>query len=282
MTRRKDLAAAAVVAALPAELATPAPIPPAIDRAAIAKSLRARNILNIQQRLKAGDTLKPTEMRALQDYLDEEGPGALDAEARRNDTRAAPAGSPPDVLAKSQRELADLCGMHPNTIGNLKKSGVALGAPPFSVRDFFLLLRRHNKLGDTRPQSEAVVRIRLWCFGNGDAADPDDPAHGDPAGWGEEGARQSALKQVVARKSEQIELETLQRERIPADEVREALRVLRVQISGIIDSAVDVAASIAGLTKDQQAALSDALQAWRVKARAEIARVCAPKAFDKL
>lgn len=162
-------------------------------------------------------------------------------------------GQPEDVMADNLSHLADICGLHRNSVLNYKKRGIEpRGEPPWSVRDYFLILRRNSKLGETKPKEPAVLRLKSWAFGAGDSSDPDDPVHQPPQGWQEETQRQSAIKGLYTRKREQIELETLQKERIPIANYRERWKRRAQQVLSALDLIMNIPKEVPDLPEHQR------------------------------
>jgi hypothetical protein len=180
------------------------------------------------------------------------------------------------VTAGTQKQLALLSGVHENTLGNWKRRGIEpAGGKPWSLTAWFLLLRKHGVLSETKPTKPAAQAIRAWCFGNGDSADPNDPAHSPPQGWTEEQQRQNSLKTKAARLKEEIELETLRHERITIEEYRRRWGRKAQAVMVAIESFMGVTGQVAGLTEDQRKALNQALRARIREVRLRI--VGAPK-----
>jgi hypothetical protein len=238
---------------------TPAkPTPQEIKRATVRKAMA-----NLQERMRSGETLRAAEFKLLDAYLEGEGPGALrNVEVGRHDESNGGVQEPDDLLAKTQKQLAEFSGLHENTMTNYKRAGIEPpGSKPWSLKAWFLILRKHGRLSETKPTHKQAQEIRAWAFGNGDAADPNDPAHEPPQGWGEEQSRQTALKTKAARQAEEIELETLKRERIPVEEYRRRWRARAQEVLAAIESFMSLPRDVPDITEPQRVALNAAIRA---------------------
>jgi hypothetical protein len=219
----------------PANPSSP-PAAPDLDPVKIRRGMAARQLVTLRAQQTKGRPLSAGQLKTLDESLALLGPAP---EAPKD---PPPPGAPLDVLAKTKAQLADLSGLHRNSLLNYSRAGIEpAGAAPWSVRDWFLLLRRAGKLGETKPTDKRAQLLRAWCFGNGDSADPDDPAHSAPQGWVEEKSRQDAIKTLRSRQREQIELETLRRERIPVTEYRARWRARAQEVLAAFDLAMRTA-----------------------------------------
>jgi hypothetical protein len=185
--------------------------------------------------------------------------------------------APPDVQAKSLRDLARLLGVHYNTLSNWKGRGVepVESAPPYSLKAFCLLLRPAHKLPECHPTVPKVRAIWQWAFGasDGGSINPDDPAHGPTQGWNEEDKRQAALAKLEVRRQERMKTDTLAGRLKDDAEVRASLRELLGFVTGELSSVQTVANLVRGLTPTQRADLGDALMEWQSTARTRIAEL---------
>ena len=180
--------------------------------------------------------------------------------------------APPDLSVRTLAELADLAGLHRNSVLNYKRRGIEpSGEPPWSLRDYLLLLRRHGRLGETKPTHPHAQALRSWAFSGGDSADPDDPAHAPPQGWREEQERQGALKAMKARMREQIELETLRRDRIPVAEYKARWQRRAQQVLAALDRIMEIPRAVDGLSELQRQSLVSACRQCIHDVRARIA-----------
>ena len=183
-----------------------------------------------------------------------------------------PRESPPDLTAASLAELATISGLHRNSVLNYKRRGIdPAGDPPWSLRDYYLLLRRHGKLGETKPTTKAAQALRSWAFSGGDSADPDDPAHAPPQCWPDEKARQEALKTMEVRKLQQVELETLKGERIPIANYRERWKRRAQQVLAALDIVMGIPKEVPDLPEHQRQRLVTACRQAITAIRARIA-----------
>lgn len=233
--------------------------------------VQAAAMVDLMDRLQKGEQLAPAEVAALDAWRTAVGPVAAGRLAQEIHDRRKQ-GEPDDLSCSNQKALAEISGLHVNSITNWKRAGIVpLGEPPWSLKAWFLLLRKHGKLSETKPTDKKAQALRAWCFGNGDASDPNDPAHAEPQGWQEEAPRQTALRTMVARQKEQIEVETLKKERITIAEYKERWRRRAQQILGLLDSFMGVARHVPDLTEPQRVALNRSLRAHIADARGKIA-----------
>lgn len=220
---------------------------------------------------------KPTAvLTADEDLFDERDGDGDEGESPADDPK-----SPPDVTAKSLREMARLLGVHYNTLDNWKRKGLEPpGAVPWSLKAYCLLLRPSGKLTECRPTTEKVRAIHEWAFGatKGGSANPDDPAHGRTVGWVEEDKRQSALSKLEIRKQERMKTEQMAGRLKDDDEVRAMLRDLHNLVVGELSSVQNVANQVRGLTPAQRADIGDALTEWQTEAKQRIAQAAAQHA----
>jgi hypothetical protein len=188
---------------------------------------------------------------------------------------------PTDLPCKTAKALANAAGIHQNTFSNWKRQGITIEGPPYSLKAFFLVLRRHGRLGDCKPQTAKAHKIKAWAWGTGDAGDPDDPTHGTPQGWREEIERQKALKEIDERRKVRLETETLAGERIPIDLYRERWRQRAQVVLGALESFMQVVpsldaeltkANLPPLTTDQRAALGRVIRQQVQQSRDHIAK----------
>lgn len=246
--------------------------PPAVVKASPpADQFQAAAMVDLQDRLRKGEVLPADDVARLDAWLQSVGPVVAGRVAKEVFERRQ-SGEPDDLGCKNQRELAEVSGLHVNSVTNWKRAGITpLGEPPWSLKAWFLLLRKHGKLSETKPVDKKAQALRAWCFGNGDSSDPNDPAHASPQGWTEEAPRQTALKTMVARQKEQIELETLQKDRIPMTEYRERWRRRAQQVLGLLDGFMGVARHVPDLTEPQRLALNRSLRAHITEIRGKLA-----------
>lgn len=183
--------------------------------------------------------------------------------------------SPPDLKAKSLRDLARILGLHYNSLDNWRKRGIrpAEDAPPYSLKAFCLLLRPAHKLPECHPVTQPAKAIWRWAFGasDGGSVNPDDPAHGPTQGWNEEDKRQAALAKLEVRRQERMKTELLAGTLKDDADVRDMLRSLRHVVTGELSSVQNVANQVRGLTPGQRADLADALAEWQTAACKRIA-----------
>lgn len=234
----------------------------------------ARAAVVTKRKLARGEPVTPEEVRGLEVATDLLGPAGVDRAGRAMDEER-PEGAPEDAFATTQKGMAQLSGVHENTLGNWKRRGIEPGGgKPWSITAWFLLLRQHGLLSETKPTRKDVQEIRAWCFGNGEASDPNDPAHSPPRGWGEEQSRQGALKTKANRIKEEIELATLRRERIPLEAYRERWARRAQQVLTAIESFMSIPRDVPDLTEPQRVAMNTAL---RAKIRDVRQRLAPPK-----
>jgi hypothetical protein len=252
------------------------PAKPRARRAAVASPVPAApppatRVEDLAAKLAKGGALSATERERASEALFEAVPTRIAEPMEPGD------GEPPDLVCGSQRALAEACGVHQNTIGNWKKRGVEpFGEPPYSLKAYYLLLRRRGLLGDCKPRSKLAHELWAWCFGargGEDATNPDDPTHAPPVGWSQEKERQTALAAKIQRQRLQVEVETLEGERIPTETVRVRLRDLVDQVTGVLAGFLAVPAQMPGLNPDQLADLSDLIQRAIDKAKEDLAAV---------
>jgi hypothetical protein len=262
---------------------------PAADAQPRPEIVRAKRI---QDKMREGKPVTPMEVAHLDAALEGVGPaGVAQAGAPPEggeifgdgglddvlDSLGAPPRPPPpdDVLVTTAKALAVLSGLHENTIGNYKKRCIEpLGSRPWSLKAWYLLLRQNGLLGETKPRDKRAQAMRAWAFGNGDATDPNDPAHLPPVGWGDERSRQGALKDKAQRQQAEIELQTMQRERIPIEEYRKRWAARAQQVLVAIEGFMSVVKDVPDLTEPQRVALNKLL---REKIRDVRARIAPPK-----
>lgn len=247
--------------------AKPAPAAPAAVSA-------APSIDTIQAKLALGKPLGDDERAKVDEVLFEAVP------VRRDPDDEPEEGEPDDIACGSQRALADACGVHQNTIGNWKRDGIApLGEPPFSLKAYFLLLRRRSHLGECKPTRKDALDLWRWAFGAGagKSLNPDDPVHPPPLDWNGEKDRQGALGALSQRRRLQIEVETLEGARLPTTAVRTTLHDLADEVKGVLAGFLNVPGQVKGLTPEQRADLSDAIQAQIATAQDQLATIKASR-----
>jgi hypothetical protein len=248
--------------AAPSNVETPAPdvIDPAL----------AKRAAKIKEKLRLGQATTEQEVRVLDAIMEGHGPNAdVGADAADDEQDAAPE----DVLLPSVRKIAEVLGVHHNTLGNWKKKGLEpVGTMPWSLKAFLLILRPANKLTECHPTTDKAKALWKWAFGvrGLGSVNPDDPAHGPTIGWSEERDRQAALKERTARKSAELELDKKRGLYYDADEVRGMLTDLRNDVVGEISSVQTVANQVRGLTPVQRAELADLLMEWQAAAKKRI------------
>lgn len=226
---------------------------------------------NLQERMKRGENLRAEELRFLDSYLEGNGPGAL-----RGEPEELQEGEPADILCRDQKHLAVVAGIHENTVGKWKREGLAdPGAKPISLRAYFLLLRRRGKLAECKPPQAKARELLRWVFGGAGepSYNPDDPSHPPPESWAGEKDRQGALKGKTDRQMAEVELETLNKERIPVAVVSERLRKLAAEVRATLTDFMSVASAVKDLTPKQRIAVSEAIAAQITKAQTALAKV---------
>jgi hypothetical protein len=211
-----------------------------------------------------------------------DGDPVVSGSVESHDTAMDDPKAPPDVKAKSLRDLARILGIHYNTLDNWKRRGVEPieDAPPYSLKSFCLLLRPAYKLPECHPTTAAVKAIWRWAFGatEGGSINPDDPAHGPTQGWTEEDKRQAALARLEVRKQERMKTLQMAGTLKEDAEVRDVLRVMRQLVITEMSSVQHVASSVRGLTPAQRADLADALAEWQTAAAKRISDSTAAQA----
>jgi len=180
-------------------------------------------------------------------------------------------GAPKDLFASSFSALADIAGLHRNCVLNYRRKGIEpTGEPPWSLKDYYLTLRGHGKLGEAKPKDIEAQALKSWCFGAGNSIDPDDPVHQPPQGWQEEKLRQSAIMGMYARKMQQIELETLQKERIPIASYRERWKRRAQHVLSALDLIMAIPKDVPDLPEKQRQQLVAACRKAITDIRARI------------
>lgn len=234
-------------------------------------AVKAQSVEALRKKLAAGKALTKGELDQVEEHLYETIPMAV-----KPDAKAPEPGEPADVRCKTQRALAEATGLHVNTITNWKNQGIApLGDAPYSLKAYFLLLRRRGRLGECKPLTKNAHELWRWSFGAGagDSINPDDPVHPAPVGWSEEKERQAALQTLETRRKARIEVETLDEQRIPADLVTKRLRDLVDDVKSVLGGFLAVPGKVKDLTVDQRADLSEAIQAQIAEAQGALARM---------
>jgi O6-methylguanine-DNA--protein-cysteine methyltransferase len=232
----------------------------------------AKRAAKIQERMRLGEDVSPDEVRVLDAFLEGHGPSASQKAARAEPDPDDK--SPPDVFARSQNHIAALLDLHKNTLTNWKAKGIEpIGAAPWSLKAFLLLLRRKAKLGECRATTPAVKELWKWAWGSAGegSLNPDDPAHGKTENWSEERERQGALKEMTARKSLNMDLEKKAGNLKEDEAVRTMLRELRHIALGELSTVQQIANQVRNLTPTARADLADLLTAWQAQARKRIA-----------
>lgn len=179
-----------------------------------------------------------------------------------------------DVVFETQREAAGLMGLHYNTVGNWYEAGYGPpGDPPWSLKQWCVVLRGAGKLPRCKPTRPDAHAVWHWAFMGdmGPAVNPDDPVHPPPMGWQAEQQRQMALASLTNRRRAEVELETIQGERIPIEEYRRRRTRDRDAVITLLDSVHGAVRELAGLTLEQRSALNHCLANWVRDARVELA-----------
>ena len=245
----------------------PAPRPTPHD---IRKAIVRKGVANLQGKLKAGQTLKGQDM-ALLDRLVETDDTAKKEAPKTEDP--AP-GEPDDILCRTYKQIAEFSGLHQNTLVNWKRRGIAPpGVSPWSLKGWFLLLRKSGLLSETKPTHGPAKKLRSWCFGAGDASDPNDPVHAIPGDWKDDKYRQEVFKAIVERKRSEIELETLRRDRIPMEEYQARWNKKAHLILAVLDGFMGLTREVPGLSDLQRTALNTAIKARIRESRARLVGV---------
>lgn len=255
----------------PAAPAAPPAEADGLDPKKVRNALMAQSVESIRKKAAAGKPLSKAELAQVDEFLYENTPMRVDPE------KVDEPGEPPDILCQTQRAIADSAGLHVNTVTNWKNTRIAPldTPPPYSLKGYFLGLRRRGRLGDCKPTKQNAHALWRWCFGAGagDAINPDDPVHPAPHGWGEEKERQAALGTLEMRRKQRIEVETLDGSRIPAEAVTSRLEQLVDEVKGVLGGFLAVASKVKGLTPEQRADLSDTIQAQIAATQSELARL---------